>query len=181
MYIKEDTLQWLEANKSCRAITDISNSKMSILTLTFPSHKKGTRHDPQFHGFEFCAFWGGIGRQLPRKNIMNDCKWRQKIPYIVTICTLEGLSPLRHFYMFPLMMLGQFASKSSLLSKIESDKWCDTYFQLTNLQPGWPHLIKSSLCVLRRWSVILLGWRAGNFFPQPVHGLLTVIKQQYTQ
>ena len=48
---------------------------------------------------------------------MNNCKWWQKIPYIVTVSTLEGLSPLRHFYMLPLVVLGQLASKSSLLGK----------------------------------------------------------------
>ena len=128
MYIKEGTFQWLEANTQFRAITDISNSKISILTLTFPIHRKGTRHDPQSHGFEFCAFWGGIGRQLPRNNIVNDCKWRQKITYIVTVCTLEGLSPLRHFYMLPLVVLGQLASKSSLLGKTGPGECCNAHF-----------------------------------------------------
>ena len=104
----------------------------SILTLTFPSHRKGTQPDPHSRGFELCAFWGGIGRQLPRKNIMNNCKWWQKIPYIFTVCktTLQGLSPLRHFYMLPLVMLGQLASKSSFLGKTGSGECSNAHFYL---------------------------------------------------
>ena len=37
------------------------------------------------------------------------CKWREKIPYIVTVCktTSERLSPLRHLYMLPVVVFGQ--------------------------------------------------------------------------
>ena len=107
LYVMEDTFQWLILPYIVDAVKTFQLPKCimhSILTLTVPSHRKGTQPDPHSHGFELCAFWGGIGRQLPRKNIMNNCKWWQKIPYAV--CTLKGLSPLRHFYMLPLMMLG---------------------------------------------------------------------------
>ena len=57
---------------------------------------------------------------------MNNCKWWQKIPYAV--CTLKGLSPLRHFYMLPLVVLVQLASESRLLGKTGSGECCNAHF-----------------------------------------------------